>query len=230
MILDDELRHLYDISTQERLQRLEAGLQQLQKHPEDKATLEELRRDAHSLKGDSRSVGVTTVETLIQKIEAILKAIQAKQIALTSELSDCLHQGFNAIGRLMREAVTDCPSEVNISQMLDLLTEAHLSAAAQLKAVEAETSSQFGSTASNLIGDEELRTLYEISSQERLQKLKIGLLHLEQHSADVSVLEELRQEVHSLRGDSRTVKVEDVEVLSQQIEELLKRFNLGNSH
>jgi len=228
MILDDELRHLYDISTQERLQRLEVGLQQLQKHPEDEATLEELRRDAHSLKGDSRSVGVTTVETLIQKIEAILKAIQAKQIALTSELKDCLHQGLNAIGRLMREAVTDCPSEVNISQMLDLLTEAYLSAeTAQLKAVEAETSSQFGSTASNLIGDEELRTLYEISSQERLQKLKIGLLHLEQYPDDASTFEELRQEIHSLRGDSRTVEVEDVEVLSQQIEEILKAIQSG---
>jgi two-component system chemotaxis sensor kinase CheA len=226
MIIDDELRHLYEISTQERLQRLEDGLQQLQKYPEDEALLEDLRRDAHSLKGDSRSVGVTSVETLIQKIEVILKAIQAKQISLTSQLSDSLHNGLNALGGLMREAVTGCPSEVNISQVFNLLTEAHLSATAQ--SVTKADASQFSPAASSLIDDEELRTLYEISSRERLQKLKAGLLHLKQHSTDAATLDELRQEAHSLKGDSRTVKVEDVEVLIQQIEEVLKAIQLGH--
>ena len=37
----------------------------LEKRPNDAATLEELLREAHSLKGDSRSVGLETVEILI---------------------------------------------------------------------------------------------------------------------------------------------------------------------
>ncbi|MDF5718733.1 MAG: Hpt domain-containing protein, partial [Rhizonema sp. NSF051] len=74
-----------------------------------------------------------------------------------------------------------------------------------------------------MIEDEELRNLYQLSTSEHLQKLETGLLHLQQFPDD-NTLWELWQEIHSLRGDSRSVGVETVEVLSHQIEEILKQI------
>ncbi|MBD1997053.1 Hpt domain-containing protein [Leptolyngbya sp. FACHB-541] len=221
---DEELRDLYELSSQERLRRLEAGFLHLQEHPEDEAVLEELRRDAHSLKGDSRSVGVETVEAIIQQVEAILKTVQTKRVALTAMVSDRLQQGLHAVNMLVHEAVTGQQSEVDIPHIVELLMAAHQ---------ELKTLQPFGpaienpvnsAALSSFIDDEELRNLYDFSSQDRLQKLQAGLLYLQQHPNDATTLEEMRREAHGLKGDSRSVGVEDIEVLIQQIEGILKNI------
>ncbi len=51
MIDDDELRAVFKIASEEHLQSLDDGLLYLEKHPADRATLEALMREAHSLKG-----------------------------------------------------------------------------------------------------------------------------------------------------------------------------------
>jgi two-component system chemotaxis sensor kinase CheA len=221
---DEELRDLYELSSQERLRRLEAGFLRLQEHPGDEAVLEELRRDAHSLKGDSRSVGVETVEAIIQQIEVILKTVQTKRVALTAMVSDRLQQGLHAVNMLVHEAVTGQQSEVDIPHIVELLMAAHQELEI-LQPFDPAIESPINSAAlSSFIDDEELRNLYDFSSRDRLQKLQAGLLYLQQHPNDATTLEEMRREAHGLKGDSRSVGVEDIEVLIQQIEGILKNI------
>jgi two-component system, chemotaxis family, sensor kinase CheA len=229
---DEELRSLYELSSRERLQRLKVGLLHLQESPNDEAILEELQREAHSLKGDSRSVGVETVETLIQPIEAILKTIRAKQIALTSEISDRIHQGLSAIEEFVTEAVIDQPSKVDILPILDLLVNTHLQLESQQRKdppLPNINSQATLAVSSSFIDDDELRSLYELSSRDRLKNLKAGLLRLQQHPTDAITLVELRREAHSLKGDSRSVGIEKIEILIQQIEAILKNLQSGRS-
>ncbi len=72
MIEDKELRDLFKIECAEHLQRLSDGLLRLEKNPTDLATLEEVFREAHSLKGAARMVGVSDIETLAHQFEDIL--------------------------------------------------------------------------------------------------------------------------------------------------------------
>ncbi len=209
-IADEELRNLYQISSEERLRKLEEGLQYLQTHPHDESTIEELRREVHSLKGDSRSVGVESVEIIARCLEEILSNISRQQIILTPQLSDRLDQGLVAIGFLVAEAVTGQASGVNPTEILNQLMEA-----------VSEVEESQPKTASTFIEDEELREVYKISSQDRLQKLEVGLLHLEKHPNDTVNLEKLLREAHSLKGDSRSVGLETVETLTHQFEEIL---------
>jgi two-component system, chemotaxis family, sensor kinase CheA len=120
---DVELQEVYQFSSRERLQKLETGLLHLERHPDDIATLEELLREAHSLKGDSRSLGVESVEILTHQIEEILGNCKRKQIVLTSEISDRLYQGLDAIGELIREVVTGQPSGIDTTLILNHLLE-----------------------------------------------------------------------------------------------------------
>ena len=75
-IEDDELRDIYKTVTPERLQKLEDALMHLEKQPDDQAKLEEFLREAHTLKGDSRMLGVGDVETLTHQLEDCLAAVK----------------------------------------------------------------------------------------------------------------------------------------------------------
>ena len=57
----------------------------LQQYPDDDI-LWELQRSIHSLKGDSRSVGVETVEVLSHQIEEILGHLERQVITLSTEV------------------------------------------------------------------------------------------------------------------------------------------------
>jgi two-component system chemotaxis sensor kinase CheA len=117
-IEDDELRDIYKTATTERLHKLEAGLMHLEKQPSDRAKLEEFLREAHTLKGDSRMLGVQDVETLTHQLEDCLAAVKRGESFLTRELCDRLYHGLDAIRQLVHEAVTGEAAGVNVFHVL----------------------------------------------------------------------------------------------------------------
>ncbi len=258
-IEDEDLRDIYQITSVERLQKLEAGLRHLTLHPDDETTLEQLQREAHSLTGDSRSAGVETVEILAHSLEEILDSIKHQQIVLTQEVSNCpsgtsiadrLYQGLAAMNLLVQEAVIGQPSGVDVASVFDQWMEVVLETRQlQQEAVpdaQAEKTLEFAPQISleqnnpfitptsraelnsnspqlpqAFIEDEDFRDIYKITTEERLQKLEAGLLHLEKHPDDETTLEELLREAHSLKGDSRSADLETVETLTHAVEEIL---------
>ncbi len=258
LIEDETLRELYHITSLERLQNLEAGLRYLTLYPEDETTLEKLQREAHSLTGDSKSAGVETVEILARSLEEILLNLKHQQIVLTQQLSDCLEQGLAAIHCLVQEAVTGQPSGVNVTEVFDDLMEVVLELQ-QLQPdavvsdeedkehkedfrfqptiddhteplitspLKAEFKGDVLQISSTFIEDEDFRDIYRTTSEERLQKLESGLLHLEKYPNDETTLEELLREAHSLKGDSRSADLESVETLTHAVEDVF----LGIKH
>ncbi|MCC5652441.1 Hpt domain-containing protein [Nostoc sp. XA013] len=75
-----------------------------------------------------------------------------------------------------------------------------------------------------MIDDEELRDVFKVASEEHLQNLDDGLLHLENHPDDLAVLEALMREAHSLKGDANMLGVKDVGTLAHQIEHVLTQL------
>jgi two-component system chemotaxis sensor kinase CheA len=80
-----------------------------------------------------------------------------------------------------------------------------------------------------MIEDDELRDLFNTASEEHLQKLDDGLLHLEKYPDDEARLEELLRETHSLKGDARMLGVRDVETLTHQLEHILEGVKRGET-
>jgi two-component system, chemotaxis family, sensor kinase CheA len=118
MIEDEELRSLYKVSCADHTQTMEAGILRLEKNPQDTATLEEMLREAHTLKGDSRMLGVNDVETLIHQIEEILQTTKQGTQVLTADTCDALYQGIDAIRKIAHEAITGQPSGVKLFQVM----------------------------------------------------------------------------------------------------------------
>ena len=105
-IEDEELRELYKTSSSEHLQKLESELMILEKNPQDSSALEEFLREAHTLKGDSRMLGLIEIEQLVHQLEDCVEGIKAGQGELTPELCDRLYQGIDAVNQLAYQAIT----------------------------------------------------------------------------------------------------------------------------
>ncbi len=118
---DDELRGLYKTSATEHIQALESALMQLEKQPQNPAVLKDLLRSAHTLKGDSRMLGVSDVETLVHQMEECLMPIEKGLASMTDELCDRLYIGLDTIEKLAHTAVTGEPNNVNMFYVLATL-------------------------------------------------------------------------------------------------------------
>ena len=122
MIEDDELRSLFKAESEEHLQRLDEGLLRLERNANDRATIEEVFRSAHSLKGAARMLGVQDVETVAHRFEDTLGAAKRGATALSSDTVDRLYGALDGIRRLIHEALTGQPAGVDVLSILDQLT------------------------------------------------------------------------------------------------------------
>ncbi len=84
----------------EHIQKINQGLLALEKNPPDaerQTILKEIFREAHSLKGAARAVGLSLVESLSHSLEELLLKAKNGQLAFSSELYDLLYRGLDAI-------------------------------------------------------------------------------------------------------------------------------------
>lgn len=227
MIEDQELREIYQVSGAEHVQNLETGLLTLEKDPTDIELLQTLLREAHSLKGDSRVIGVKPVEALSHRLEEIIGRIKNGQLSWSKALTQTMYETVGALGKLVHEAVTDEPSNVNPEQLLSRLSEflpnveAPSYAHAQSQPIHAKQNGHNGGR-TLLIADEDLRDIYRISSEEHLNKLQSGLMVLDENPDDQTSLEELLNESQSFELDSRIVGQESLETLIHRVEEIFE--------
>ncbi len=117
-IEDEELRSLYQAASEDHLNTIESGLLRLEKNPQDKTQLATLLRATHSLKGDSRMLGVQDAEALVHQMEDLLSAVDQGEQAFTPALCDSLYKGLDAVRRIAREATTGEVSNVSIFHMM----------------------------------------------------------------------------------------------------------------
>ncbi len=126
MIENEKLRNLYKVASDDHIQKIEAGLLHLEKNSQDQARLEQLLREIHSLKGDSRMLGVDDVETIAHQMEEILGSVQQGEQVLTSQVFDCLYLGLDTVRKIAKEAITGEPTGVSVFHVLAQLMGANM--------------------------------------------------------------------------------------------------------
>lgn len=248
MIEDEELRGIYQTSSDERLQTLDAGLLHLEQHPEDLATVDGLMREAHSLKGDSNMLGLPEIGQVAHHLENILGRIKRAEEAFTPELGDRLSQGLAAMGEMIAAAVSGHPCSMTATQAIaqfdGVATESPAAAPPEQSAVPMELfgddlelfddlaptptadSDPEAATAapdkSLQIADQQQRENFQIASEEWLQVLTAGLTHLTQQPDDTTTLTTLTQTTQALTQDSQRLGLTDLGTLVVQMNHQLQ--------
>ncbi len=257
-IEDEELRELYKVASADHIAKLEQGLLSLEQQPDNSSILTELLRETHSLKGDSRMLGVAEAEMLVHQMEELLIEVQNQETVLSDGLCDRLYLGIDAVKKIATEAITGEPAGVDtfevmaqlmgaeeeplgmemVNQETDSLAiedELRLPVVPEFDEVLIDQSSEMATeitevmAASAYIEDDELRELYKVASTDHLSTIEQGLLTLEQQPDDAETLKELLRATHSLKGDSRMLGVADAETIVHQMEELLTEVQKGEA-
>ncbi|MEI8350132.1 MAG: hybrid sensor histidine kinase/response regulator [Candidatus Omnitrophota bacterium] len=101
-----KLLEKFKAEVRERLQRLNLGLIKLEKSPHDKALLEDLMREAHSIKGASMMMGYKRISDIGHRMEDGLEQALKHGILLKREQFDVLLRSLDAIESLLEDKVT----------------------------------------------------------------------------------------------------------------------------
>jgi len=94
----------FKIEAEEHIKLLTSGLLELEKTaaPDKQlAILEVIFREAHSLKGASRSVNISEMDRICQAMESVFAALKRQEVAVSPQLMDTLHHAIDNLNQLM---------------------------------------------------------------------------------------------------------------------------------
>ncbi|MGJ3240558.1 MAG: response regulator [Anaerolineae bacterium] len=240
--MSDELLDIFKEEVGEGIANLNNGLLQLEmsKGADRYATLKEMRRVAHSIKGASRSVGNTLIETISHALEQIFDQALKQELTLTPGMGDSLYDGIDLIEHVIEkntvdQAITDeiianlhaiVRGERSVTDS-DLLqtdsTEIH-AVTDELTAVTDANKTQ--TTPAHGIRDtisDELLSIFWEEVDDHLSTLNNGLLKVEMTHGEEreQLLREMNRVAHSMKGAGRAVGYNTVEIISHHIEDIL---------
>ena len=122
--LDDDimrqLRATFKVEAAEHVQAINRILVALEKDPDGKeraALLEEIFREAHSLKGAAGAAGFDEVEATGHRLESVMSAANAGDIELTGDLCDVLYEAVDAVSIIIKAALEDRPHGLDMPDL-----------------------------------------------------------------------------------------------------------------
>jgi len=131
-----KLLSTFKVEAGEHVQALSSGLIELEKSAGTEqrlAIVETVFREAHSLKGAARAVGMAEIETICQRVESAFSALKGKEAELSPGLLDVLHDAVDMLGRLLSFIGSDATGKARppISELLRRLDRAVVNADAR---------------------------------------------------------------------------------------------------
>ncbi len=96
----DDLQRYIEIFRQEakeHLESLSSGLLHLEEQPDDVEGLRELLRNAHTIKGSARLIGLAQIGEVAHRMEDVLRALEDRRLPVAVDLVDLLLEATDAI-------------------------------------------------------------------------------------------------------------------------------------
>ena len=105
----------FQIEAAERLVRLRNGLLAWEASPTSTAVVEDLFREAHSLKGAAGVTGIADVATICHGMEDLLSRVRDGNLESDAQLIDTLLAATDALDELVAAAVAKTPADVDVA-------------------------------------------------------------------------------------------------------------------
>lgn len=118
-------KSLYLQESGDHLSGVEKGLLELEKDPSKSATVDDLFRHYHSLKGMSASMGYSTIQKLAHAEEDLLDRVRSKKLSVSRAVTDTLLSCLDMLKELIRRVEKDEPlgEEAEIEPFLKMIKE-----------------------------------------------------------------------------------------------------------
>ncbi len=101
----EEILNIFREESEEQIQKLNKNLLKLESNPRDHSVISELFREAHSLKGAARMIGLEDIQSIAHKVEDVLGLARENHLEVTPEIIDALCKAVDAIGSIVNESI-----------------------------------------------------------------------------------------------------------------------------
>ncbi|MDS4043092.1 MAG: Hpt domain-containing protein, partial [Candidatus Competibacter sp.] len=236
--VDLELVRVFQYEAAEILDASDAILQQLSAEPAQPGLLNDLRRGMHTLKGSSRMAGVMAVGDLAHAAESVLDAIGKGIGRVTPVVLDTLQQALDRLNRMLAAAA----GGTNPASATDLIGDLHrlaevvatgepaeelpLAAPAGIEEPAAVIPEPVSFRAMTEL-DQELMQVFQTEATEILDSSDVILQRLRDEPDSGELLNDLRREMHTLKGSSRMAGFMMVGDLAHAAESVLDALGKG---
>lgn len=115
-----QLRATFKIEAAEHIQAMNRVLLALEDNPDGddrQPLLEEIFREAHSLKGAAGAADFGEVESTAHKLESVFGAAKAGKLKLTHEICDVLYEGIDAVSVIVDAALEERDHNINLPDL-----------------------------------------------------------------------------------------------------------------
>ena len=127
--MDDELYHEFITESEENITQLNNALLDLESNPDDEDAIDDIFRQAHTLKGNFGAMGFEGASTVAHAVEDLLDAVRNGEIEVTPERMDLVFDGMDEILDILHDIEEDGESSRDPSGLV-----AEIRAAAELGA------------------------------------------------------------------------------------------------
>ena len=111
----------FKVEADEHVKAMSTALLELKKSPASErqtAIIEQIFREAHSLKGAARSVNMTEIESVCQALESVFAALKKGQLIASPPLFDLLQEALDNLSRLLSAEETDVTRKSVIATLI----------------------------------------------------------------------------------------------------------------
>lgn len=101
----EEILNIFREESEEQIQKLNKNLLILESNPKDITAITELFREAHSIKGASRMIGLNDIQLIAHKLEDVFGMAKEHQLPVTPETIDILCKAVDFMSSIVEESI-----------------------------------------------------------------------------------------------------------------------------
>ncbi len=114
---------IFKAESEDHLTKLDRGIVELEKNPDNLDLVNELNREAHTLKGAARVFGYYEIQEIAHKIEDIFDKVAKKKLAFNSLVANRVLKGIDVNRAILRQITQKDKIDIDISQICRELEE-----------------------------------------------------------------------------------------------------------
>ncbi|HSA06317.1 MAG TPA: hybrid sensor histidine kinase/response regulator [Candidatus Gastranaerophilales bacterium] len=137
----EEILNIFREESEEQLQKLNKNLLSLEANPKDHTAISELFREAHSLKGAARMIGLDDIQSIAHKLEDVFGQAKEGYLRITPEIIDVMCRAVDYISSIIIRSIetrgkAEAPEIDKVIESLENIVNANNSADNNLNAEE----------------------------------------------------------------------------------------------
>jgi chemotaxis protein histidine kinase CheA/CheY-like chemotaxis protein len=112
-----DLIAIFKAEAEEHLTKLDNGIVELEKQPDNIDLAKGLNREVHTLKGAARVFGFSEIQDIAHRIEDIFEEIAHKKMLFNSSIAGGIFKGIDAIRIILEKIIQDKEIDVDVSDL-----------------------------------------------------------------------------------------------------------------